>query len=52
MEHRKTSPAVKRAIRERVLQDGDYSKVLTETKVRKMKIELNRTLILSTMMAA
>ena len=38
--HRKTSPAVKRAIKERVLQDGDYSKVLTEAKVRKMKTEI------------
>lgn len=40
VEHRKGSPAVKRAIRERVLQNGDYAKVLTETKVRKMKVEL------------
>lgn len=40
VEHRKGSPAVKRAIKERVLQDGDYAKVLTETKVRKMKEEL------------
>ncbi len=40
VEHRKGSPAVKRAIKERVLQDGDYSKVLTEGKVRKMKVEL------------
>lgn len=40
VEHRKGSPAVKKAIKERVLQDGDYAKVLTETKVRKMKEEL------------
>lgn len=40
VEHRKTSPAVKRAIKERVLQNGNYSKVLTEAKVRKMKEEL------------
>lgn len=40
VEHRKGSPAVKRAIKERVLQDGDYAKVLTEGKVRKMKEEL------------
>lgn len=40
VEHRKSSPAVKRAIKERVLQDGDYSKVLTEGKVRKMKTEI------------
>jgi hypothetical protein len=40
VEHRKGSPAVKKAIKERVLQDGDYAKVLTEGKVRKMKEEL------------
>jgi hypothetical protein len=40
VEHRKSSPAVKRAIKERVLQNGDYSKVLTEGKVRKMKTEI------------
>lgn len=40
VEHRKGSPAVKKAIKERVLQNGDYAKVLTETKVRKMKEEL------------
>jgi hypothetical protein len=40
VEHRKTSPAVKRAIKERVLQNGNYSKVLTEARVRKMKEEL------------
>lgn len=40
VEHRKGSPAVKKAIKERVLQDGDYAKVLTETKVKKMKEEL------------
>lgn len=40
VEHRKSSPAVKRAIKERVLQDGNYSKVLTEAKVRRMKEEL------------
>ncbi len=40
VEHRKGSPAVKKAIKERVLQNGDYAKVLTETKVKKMKEEL------------
>ena len=40
VEHRKGSPAVKKAIKERVLQNGDYAKVLTEGRVRKMKEEL------------
>jgi choline kinase len=40
VEHRKSSPAVKRAIKERLLQNADYSKVLTEGKVRKMKTEI------------
>ncbi len=40
VEHRKSSPAVKRALKERVLQDGDYSKVLTEAKVRRIKEEI------------
>ncbi|HWY12044.1 MAG TPA: HNH endonuclease [Bacteroidia bacterium] len=40
VEHRKGSPAVKKAIKERVLQDGDYAKVLNETRVKKMKEEL------------
>lgn len=40
VEHRKSSPAVKRALKERILQDGNYSKVLTESKVRRIKEEI------------
>ncbi len=40
LEHRKSSPAVKRAIKARVLISGSFSKVLNETKVRRMKEEM------------
>lgn len=40
VEHRKSSPAVKRALKERILQDGNYSKVLTESKVKRIKEEI------------
>lgn len=40
VEHRKSSPAVKRALKDRILQDGNYSKVLNEKKVTKIKEEI------------
>jgi len=39
-EHRKSSPAVKRALKNRVLIGGVFSKVLTEAKVKKLKEEI------------
>ena len=40
LEHRKSSPAVKRALKARVLISGSFSKVLNEDKVRRIKTEM------------
>jgi hypothetical protein len=40
IEHRKTSPAVKKAIKDRILIKGSFAKVLTENKVKRIKEEI------------
>jgi hypothetical protein len=40
IEHRKTSPAVKKAIKDRILIKGSFAKVLNENKVKRIKEEI------------
>lgn len=40
VEHRRTSPNYKSSLRKRILIPGDFSKILSEAKVKKMKEEI------------